>query len=532
MPLRILFSCLIVFLLSFLFPFAAFSQLDRIIALERQLETSKGEKSLPDHLELTRLYLTNNLQDKGLKQAGKLVREAERANRLEEKAMGLRLEATAMMVINPRKYKADIISKLQHSIKSTNNDELKKINAEDIRLVSTSQITTSAALTAGRLGLNATPSLGESTAENSEALIENLQTESKEKATSNEELRARIKNLSTERINLQKEQEQMARQLKEREIRINTMKIEEIRKEYLLLNKERALNDLSFRTALDSMRLEEQNLRLADQKSKLDLQKSERNLFLALAALLGIVAFGLFNRYNYTRRQNAVLEEKNKIIDEERKRSERLLLNILPAAVAEELKENGKADAREYSEVTVLFTDFVGFSNIASTMDPEKLVEDLDYCFQSFDKIIEKYQLEKIKTIGDSYMCAGGIPVPDPDHPRRIVQAALEIQSFLNSWKIEKEKRGEPFFEARIGIHTGPVVAGVVGKKKFAYDIWGSTVNIAARMETSSEKGMINISSSTYARVKDSFKCSYRGKIPAKNVGDIDMYFVSTLYRA
>lgn len=507
------------------------AQVQRIINLEEQLKTLKGEQSINTHIELTQLYLTNNLPDKALKQAARLIKEAERAKRSEETALGYRLEATALMILDPVRKKQDIISSLQHSIKFSRNEQLKKINAEDIKLVTTAQITASNVITADRLGLNVQILSGESVAKEN-PLNTNVQPINQQRPISNAELEARIKNLNKERVDLQKEQENMARQLKLRESEINLMKIEEIKKEYLLLTKERIVNSLSYRNTLDSIQLVEQNLRLENQKKDLETQKRERIIYLALAGVLALLAFGIYNRYNFIRRQNAVLAEKNSIIEEERKRSERLLLNILPAAVAEELKERGKADAREYPEVSVLFTDFVGFSNIASTMEPEKLVEDLDYCFQSFDKIIEKYQLEKIKTIGDSYMCAGGIPSPDPDHPRRIVQAAFEIQNFLKTWKAEKEKKNEPFFEARIGIHTGPVVAGVVGKKKFAYDIWGSTVNIAARMETSSEKGQINISSSTYAKVKDFFRCNYRGKIPAKNVGDIDMYYVSPLQRA
>lgn len=507
------------------------AQVQRIINLEEQLKTLKGENTISSHIELTQLYLTNNLPDKALKQAGRLIKESERAKRYEEAALGYRLEATALMIIDPVKKKQDIISSLQHSIKNSRDEQLKKLNAEDIKLVTSAQINPSNVITADRLGLNVQFLPGESVTKDNPLNI-NIQTINEQKPISNEELEARIKNLSKERVNLQKEQENMARQLKQRESEINLMKIEEIRKEYLLLTKERIVNNLSYRSTLDSIKLVEQNLRLENQKENLETQKRERIYYLALAGILAILAFGIYNRYNFIRRQNAVLAEKNSIIEEERKRSERLLLNILPAAVAEELKENGKADARGYPEVSVLFTDFVGFSNIASKMEPEKLVEDLDYCFQSFDKIIEKYQLEKIKTIGDSYMCAGGIPLPDPDHPRRMVQAAFEIQNFLKTWKAEKEKKNEPYFEARIGIHTGPVVAGVVGKKKFAYDIWGSTVNIAARMETSSEKGQINISSSTYDKVKDFFRCIYRGKIPAKNVGDIDMYYVSPLQRA
>ena len=161
----------------------------------------------------------------------------------------------------------------------------------------------------------------------------------------------------------------------------------------------------------------------------------------------------------------------------------------------------------------------------AKQLPPDKLVHDLHHAFQNFDRIIGKYNIEKIKTIGDAYMCAGGIP-DDKGHPRDVVKAALEIQQFLNTWNKEKRKNGEPPFEARIGIHTGPLVAGVVGSRKFAYDIWGDTVNVASRMETSGEVGRVNISASTFSFVKDEFACEYRGKVPAKNVGDVEMYFV------
>ena len=210
----------------------------------------------------------------------------------------------------------------------------------------------------------------------------------------------------------------------------------------------------------------------------------------------------------------------------EKRRSDELLLNILPHSVAEELKKTGKATAQRYESVTVLFTDFVDFSKVSEQVSAEVLVEMIDEYFSAFDKIISTYGLEKVKTIGDSYMAAGGIPEPTAEHAAQVVQAALEMQQHVAALKRRKSKEGKPYFDTRIGVHTGSVVAGVVGIKKFAYDIWGDTVNIAARLEKASEAGKVNISEKTYDLVKDRFNCTHRGKIPIKNLGEIDMYFV------
>jgi class 3 adenylate cyclase len=222
------------------------------------------------------------------------------------------------------------------------------------------------------------------------------------------------------------------------------------------------------------------------------------------------------------------LEKKNQIIEQEQKRSDELLLNILPAATAEELKQHGKTKAKFYDSVTVLFTDFESFTKISERLSPEELVSELDSCFQAFDRITTKYGIEKIKTIGDSYMCAGGLPTPNHSHPKDVVNAAIEMHEFLEQLAIKHVRKMKPVFKARIGIHTGPVVAGIVGSKKFAYDIWGDTVNTASRMESSGEIGRINISQSTYELVKEDFNCLHRGKIKAKKKGVVDMYFIET----
>ena len=202
----------------------------------------------------------------------------------------------------------------------------------------------------------------------------------------------------------------------------------------------------------------------------------------------------------------------------ERKKSEKLLLNILPIETARELKRNGKAKARHYESVTVMFTDFKGFTNIAEKLSAEELVSELDFLFKKFDEIISKYNIEKMKTIGDAYMCASGLPTPNSNHAENIVLAGIEIQN----WMISQNNK----WQLRMGIHSGPVTAGVVGDKKFAYDIWGDTVNTASRMESSGEAGKINISGATYELVRDKFTCEFRGKILAKNKGEIEMYFL------
>jgi len=223
--------------------------------------------------------------------------------------------------------------------------------------------------------------------------------------------------------------------------------------------------------------------------------------------------------------QNKVLEQKVEErtfqLKEEKKKSDDLLHNILPVEVADELKQKGSSEARQYDNVTVLFTDFVNFTGVSEKLSPKELVAEIDRCFKAFDEIIERNGLEKIKTIGDAYLAVCGLPNEDKEHAKKTTNAAIEIRDFMIRQKSEGGK-----FEIRIGLNSGALVAGIVGSKKFAYDIWGDTVNTASRMESSSEAGKINISETTYELVKNDFICTYRGKISAKNKGEIDMYFV------
>ena len=259
---------------------------------------------------------------------------------------------------------------------------------------------------------------------------------------------------------------------------------------------------------------------------KLEQEQSFRQFVYGLGALLGLVFIMILSAWYYARVANRRLENKNKEIELERQKSENLLLNILPLETANELKATGFATPKEYEKVTVLFCDFSNFTKISEKLTAEELIHELNECFRALDDITVKFNLEKIKTIGDGYMCAGGIPVANESNPTDAVRAALEMQNFMKRRFEEKKEAGIPYWNMRIGIHTGHVIAGVVGTKKFAYDIWGDTVNIASRMESSCENGKINISARTRELVNGEFDCTYRGEVEVKHGNEVGMYFV------
>ncbi len=263
-------------------------------------------------------------------------------------------------------------------------------------------------------------------------------------------------------------------------------------------------------------------------QERLGDERDRRNISVFAGIGMLALAIGLWTRLRNVRRARAAIQR-------ERDRSEGLLLNILPAEVAQELKDTGKAKARQYGQVTVLFTDFKGFTALSEQLTADALVAEIDLCFRAFDAILEKYGIEKIKTIGDAYMAAGGVPDTTAGRPADVVKAALEMQEHMAIYSTQRRNDGRPYFEMRLGIHTGPVIAGIVGAKKFAYDIWGDTVNTASRMESSGEVGRVNISGSTHALVKEAltadgsgpmFAFEHRGRVHAKGKGEMDMYFV------
>jgi class 3 adenylate cyclase/Tfp pilus assembly protein PilF len=255
------------------------------------------------------------------------------------------------------------------------------------------------------------------------------------------------------------------------------------------------------------------------QEAALKRQRLAKNAFLIGALLILFITINLYR--NYLRKVRT-----NRLLDQQKDEIERLLLNTLPAEIAKELQETGKAEARDYDNVSVLFSDFVDFTVISENNTAQELVAHLNKCIGAFDDIMGKYGLEKIKTIGDAYMCAGGIPNESEDHTFRMIQAGHEMIAFMQNDNIERVKSGKEPWNLRIGVHVGHLVAGVVGKKKYIYDIWGSTVNIASRMESNSHPNKVNVSQAVYDLVKDRFECTHRGKIYAKNLGEIEMYFV------
>jgi len=222
------------------------------------------------------------------------------------------------------------------------------------------------------------------------------------------------------------------------------------------------------------------------------------------------------------------IEHQKVLIEGEKEKADKLLLNILPESVATELKEKGAATPKAHEGVSVLFADLVGFTKRSEGMTPAEVISELDYCFQAFDDIVESHGLEKIKTIGDGYMCAGGVPISAPNTTLNAVKAALAMQQFMDEWSAQKEKEGGKDWKVRIGVHTGEVIAGVVGKKKFAYDIWGDTVNTASRLEFACEAGKVNISGATHDELKGELECEYRGKIESKGK-EVEMYYALSI---
>jgi adenylate cyclase len=248
--------------------------------------------------------------------------------------------------------------------------------------------------------------------------------------------------------------------------------------------------------------------------------------------IFSLIIWALYNQLGlrFARTQHMLEQIINKRTEDliiEKEKSETLLANVLPKNTASEIMAKGKATKIKYNFVTVLFSDIQGFTQIAEEMNPEILIDELDKFFFYFDSVVEKYGIEKIKTIGDAYMCAGGIPEKNRTNPVEVILAALEMQTYMKKLKETSELEGMKYWDIRIGIHTGTVVAGVVGQKKLSYDIWGDTVNTASRMESSGEAGKINISGTTYEFVKEFFECEYRGKMPVKYKGELEMYFVT-----
>jgi class 3 adenylate cyclase len=294
-----------------------------------------------------------------------------------------------------------------------------------------------------------------------------------------------------------------------------------------VLNEDRikAVNDMmekyeSEKKARQIQKLEVENL---DAALKNERVTKTRNKYIYIGSGILIVALGLWWRLNYVHKSRAAIRHEKEI-------SEGLLLNILPASVAEELKIKGHADAQQFPMATILFSDFKSFTTISGNMSAEDLVKELNVCFKEFDDIMTLHGLEKIKTIGDAYMAAAAVPATNAATALEVVLAGLEMQKFIKARKQDRDHQNLEAFEMRVGIHSGPVVAGIVGVKKFQYDVWGDTVNIANRMETNCEVGQVNISETTYQLLQDKSNLRFtpRGMIHAKGKGEMPMYYVES----
>lgn len=349
-------------------------------------------------------------------------------------------------------------------------------------------------------------------------------------------------------FNYTKDQELSALKLKDKAVAIellnNKNELQELvlrKNELESIEKNKSIQLLSQQDSLKSF-----TIRQSKAKEVIALVESRRQKNIIWSIIMGLILLTIFSifmvqRFKISQKQKKIIEkqkievekqketvEEQKVqVEKEKQRSEELLLNILPKEVVEELKTKGESEAKLIDEVTVLFTDFKGFTALSERLAPKELIRDLHECFSAFDKIIQKHGLEKIKTIGDAYMAAGGLPIPNTTHAIDVVRAAKEIKELIDQTKIQKIANNQPFFEIRIGVNTGPVVAGIVGVKKFQYDIWGDTVNTASRMESLGEIGEVNISETTYDLIKDQFKCEYRGEVEAKGKGKLKMYFVN-----
>jgi adenylate cyclase len=524
LPMRklIVLSCLL------MSSFSLSAQTNEIEALKSELATAVGKERVEKMILLSELYQQQSDATRAIAYASRAFELAKLENRKALMALALNREGRALLMEDSPKSSAQAERKFQESLRLIGNSgdkTLKLENFNHLLVIAENSAEASKAIEIKKkiAALDGSGAIVIPEGPGKELLAPIPPPTPAERyrdiSETNKQLNERLSSLNLQKAELEKI-------LQNREQEIEEMTEFQMRQELLLARQKSVLDSLSLKGLRDSFLLSQQTIQLKERETQLQIERGRRNMFLAIAAIIIVIAIALYSRYLGIKSYNSLLEKKNEIIREEKQRSEELLLNILPAAIADELKAKGAARARFYPQASVLFADFENFSPIARKLSPEKLVSDLDHCFKAFDQIVEKYNLEKIKTIGDSYMAAGGLPAENYAHPTNMIRAALEMQEFLLDWKLEKLEKGEPFFEARIGIHTGPLVAGVVGLKKFAYDVWGDTVNIASRIESSGKPGQVNISGATYELVKEQFNCKYRGKVPAKNMGEIDMYFI------
>ncbi len=526
---KTLISC--VFL--FLFALNTFAQSGKIEQLESEFNQSAGLTKIAKAISISEQCLAENKYEKAEEFAEKAFLEAKKQGEIEFQAVALNRKGKAVAKQDKKNFfgkdKATPLFKSSlellennkshnYALMMDNLEELKKLYVKNDKQKSIVEVEAKIAQIKGITVPKNTPVSADNSA-NINAKKQ-LQSEVSNLQLQNQQLQQQNANVNGEQLKLLRESQSLSKNLAAKEAAIAVMGEEQLKSELLLMQQNKIVDSLGTFSQINVMEL-------ANKESALKEEKANRNLLFAGAGIVLLIALALLFAFFRQRLFNKVLAEKNIAIKDEKERSENLLLNILPVLVANELKAKGFTEAKHYENVTVLFADFVNFSKISEKLSPQQLVAELDFCFKGFDEIMQKNGLEKIKTIGDSYMCAGGLPEPDTNCATRVVAAAIAMRSFLEDWNVLRKAQNLPEFHARFGIHSGPVVAGVVGSKKFAFDIWGDTVNIASRMESGSDADKINISGDTYLLIKKDYTCEYRGKIAAKNKGEIDMYFVA-----
>ena len=519
-------------LFLFLFISNAFSQTGKIELLENELNQSSGLSKIAKAISISEQCLSEGKYEKAEEFAEKAFLEAKKQGEREFQANALNRKGKALEKQEKKNFfgkdkatpafknSLEILTEIKshnYALMTDNLEGLKRIYTKNNRTKEIAEVDARIAQIKGEIPVRNIPVAADNSANLSAK--KQLQSEVNNLQMQNQQLQQQNANVSSAQMKLLRESQSLSKTLASREAAIAVMGEAQLKSELLLMQQNKMVDSLGNFNQLNQMELANKEIALKE-------EKANRNLLFAVAGIVLLAALALLFAFFRQRFFNKILEEKNVTIKDEKERSENLLLNILPVLVANELKSKGFTEAKYYDNVSVLFADFVNFSQISEKLSPQQLVAELDFCFKGFDEIMQKYGLEKIKTIGDSYMCAGGLPEPDQHNATRVIAAAIAMRTFLEDWNVLRKAQNLPEFHARFGVHSGPVVAGVVGSKKFAFDIWGDTVNIASRMESGSDSDKINISGDTYLMVKNDYKCEYRGKIAAKNKGEIDMYFV------
>ena len=530
--------------------------------LSNQLNKLSGSKHISTAFRAAELYMDAGNFDEAIKMTEKAEREAKKIGQKETMALIYQKKAELIIQRTPsvKKYSDKAYKALKSSLENTKTRSVEQENVDllydllprvkDNKL--SNRISKLLSQTNSRIEGYEIAAANKNKEEEERAFKKRSKSELFDDFEELESEKERLENerntISQERtllaksvVDLEKATSNLNNLISSRQRQINQMTKKQQEAEAVIEFNKRMVDSLKFEAWRDSVALtsqqalierqeqdivfQEQELQLAN--TEIQLRDSQRKLYLALGGIVLLLAGLMFWRFKEMKKYNDQLEAKNEIIKAEMLKSDKLLLNILPADVASELKTNGKVKTQFFDSATVLFSDFVQFSKIAASVSAEDLIEELDFIFSEFDKILKKHNVEKIKTIGDAYMCVGGVPKKSDGHAKRVANVAFEMQEFLETYNQDRKAKDLPEFQTRIGLHSGSLIAGVVGTSKFVYDVWGDTVNAADRMQSAGKAGLVNVSAATYELLKDEFEGEYRGKLQIKNMNDMEAYFIS-----